>query len=157
MFVCVPPSSSSSSSPPPNLPNPLPVFKEIISWRQDCERAELWARQQADRIGITELRVNNPGVVGTAAAGVYYCDLCTCATADASQSHTCTEDESRGGFIWVRLPSGLTTVSGPVSDTLVRNYIRLCETGLNFIDPKFGNGTVTAHHKSRNKLCSGYR
>lgn len=23
----------------------LPVFKEIISWRQDCERAGLWAQQ----------------------------------------------------------------------------------------------------------------
>lgn len=51
-----------------------PIFKEIISWRQDCERAELWAKQQADRIGITEPWVNNPGIVGTAAANVYYYD-----------------------------------------------------------------------------------
>lgn len=69
------------------LPSSLPpVFKEIISWRQDCERAELWAKQQSDRIGITEPWVNNPGIVGTAAANVYYYDWYTYGTADATQN-----------------------------------------------------------------------
>lgn len=49
-----------------------PLFKEIISWRQDCESSELWAKQQADRIGSTEPWVNKPGIMGTAAANVYF-------------------------------------------------------------------------------------
>ena len=51
---------------------PPPHFKEIISWRQDCESSELCAKQQAERIGSTEPWVNNPGIMGTAAANVYF-------------------------------------------------------------------------------------
>lgn len=55
------------------MPSPQPpLFKEIISWRQDCESSELWAKQQADRHGSTEPWVNNPGIMGTAAANVYF-------------------------------------------------------------------------------------
>lgn len=52
----------------------LPPFKEIISGRQDCESSELWAKQQANRIGSREPWVNNTGIMGTAAANVYYYD-----------------------------------------------------------------------------------
>lgn len=51
---------------------PLPPFKEIISWRQDCESSELWAEQQTDRHRSAEPWVNNSGIMGTAAASVYF-------------------------------------------------------------------------------------